>query len=60
MLPIEKTALKIGDRVVTRLVVSSDRNMDYVALKDVRAACFEPVDQRSGCEWKERLLLSNH
>lgn len=53
MLPIEKTALKTGDRVVTRLVVSSDRNMDYVALKDVRAACFEPVDQRSGCEWKE-------
>ena len=55
MIPIEQTQLKKGDKVVTRLVVTTDRNLEYVALKDLRAACFEPVDQRSGCEWKEGL-----
>ena len=53
MIPIEQTTLKKGDKVITRLVVTTDRNLDFVALKDLRAACFEPVNQRSGCEWKE-------
>jgi hypothetical protein len=53
LLPIEQTILKKGDKVITRLVVTTDRNLDFVALKDLRAACFEPVNQQSGCEWKE-------
>lgn len=53
MIPVTQTTLKTGDKVVTRLVVTADRNMDFVALKDLRAACFEPVDQRSGSQWKE-------
>ncbi len=53
MIPIEKVVLKIGDKVITRLVVTVDRDMEYVALKDLRAACFEPFEQRSGCVWKE-------
>ncbi|MGB4415067.1 MAG: alpha-2-macroglobulin family protein [Paludibacter sp.] len=53
MQPIEQTKLVKGDKVVTRLVITTDRNLEFVALKDLRASCFEPVDQRSGCEWKE-------
>ncbi|MDD3320804.1 MAG: alpha-2-macroglobulin family protein [Paludibacter sp.] len=53
MIPIEQTTLLKGDKVITRLVVTTDRNLEFVTLKDLRAACFEPVDQRSGCEWKE-------
>jgi len=53
MTPIEDVQLKVGDKVITRLVVTVDRDMEYVALKDLRAACFEPVNQRSGCIWKE-------
>lgn len=53
MLPIDKVALKKGDKVITRLVVSVDRDLEYVALKDLRAACLEPVVQQSGCVWKE-------
>jgi len=53
MLPIEQTKLVKGDKVITRLVVTTDRNLEFVALKDLRASCFEPVDQRSGCQWKE-------
>jgi len=55
MCPIEKVVLKVGDKVITRLVVTVDRDMEYVALKDLRAACFEPVVQRSGYVWKENV-----
>jgi len=55
MLPIEQTKVVKGDKVITRLVITSDRNMEFVALKGLRAACFEPVDQLSGCLWKEGL-----
>jgi hypothetical protein len=53
LLPIEQTELKKGDKVITRLVITTDRNLEFVALKDLRASCFEPVNQLSGCEWKE-------
>ena len=53
MLPIEQARLVKGDKVITRLVVTTDRNLEYVSLKDLRASCFEPVNQLSGCEWKE-------
>ena len=43
-----ETRLSVGDVVVTRLVLSLDRAMDFVQLKDSRAACFEPVNALSG------------
>ncbi len=55
MIPIEQTAMVKGDKIITRLVVTTDRDLEFVALKDLRASCFEPVNQRSGCEWKERV-----
>jgi len=51
----DTTRLKAGDKLTVRLVVSSDRDMEYVALTDQRAACLEPVEPLSGCRWKERL-----
>lgn len=53
MIPIEQTEIKKGSKVITRLVVTTDRNLEFVALKDLRAACFEPVNQLSGYEWKQ-------
>ncbi|MCE5331547.1 MAG: hypothetical protein LLF95_05335 [Bacteroidales bacterium] len=55
MLPIEQTKLVKGDKVITRLVITTDRNLEFVALKDLRASCFEPVNQHSGCAWKENV-----
>ncbi|MEG1544158.1 MAG: alpha-2-macroglobulin family protein [Tannerellaceae bacterium] len=49
------TPLCIGDKVVVRLTLSSDREMDYVALKDQRAGCFEPSGQLSGYEYRNGL-----
>lgn len=48
-------ALHTGDKVVVRLVIRSDREMHFVALKDLRAGCFEPADVLSGVEFREGL-----
>ena len=46
-----KTTLKVGDKVVTRITIRVDRDMDFVQLKDQRAACFEPLESLSGYRW---------
>lgn len=45
------TSLKVGDRVKVRLTIEADHDYDYVQLIDKRAACMEPVNQRSGYHW---------
>ena len=57
LVPItEKEPIKVGDKVTVRLTVRTDRDMEFVALKDMRASCFEPVDQLSGVQWKQGLM----
>ena len=41
-------ALNVGDRLRIRIELSCDRNLEYVQLKDMRAASFEPVSTRAG------------
>ncbi len=48
--------LKIGDQVTVRLTVRTDRDMEFVLLKDMRASCFESADQLSGTQWKQGLI----
>ncbi|MBP6025613.1 alpha-2-macroglobulin family protein [Ferruginibacter sp.] len=36
--------LKIGDKVKVRIELKVDRDMEYVHMKDMRAACMEPVN----------------
>jgi uncharacterized protein YfaS (alpha-2-macroglobulin family) len=50
-----QNTLKIGDLVTVRLIVSSKEDLDYVHLKDRRAACFEPTTVLSGYEYSGRL-----
>ena len=52
----EEEPLKVGDKVVVRLVVRTDRDMEFVQLKDMRAACFEPVSSRSGVVWQDKAI----
>lgn len=40
--------LNVGDKLVVRITLRTDRDMDYVSLKDQRASCLEPVTQLSG------------
>lgn len=44
----ENSPLKIGDKVVMRLTVRVNNDMEFVQLKDMRAPCFEPVETISG------------
>lgn len=46
-------SLKRGDRLTVCLTVKADRDMDFVEVKDERAACLEPVDVLSGYRWKD-------
>ncbi|HVZ25733.1 MAG TPA: hypothetical protein VG842_06760, partial [Sediminibacterium sp.] len=48
----EQTVWKPGDKLVTRLHLQSDRDLDYVHLKDLRASCLEPENILSGYQWK--------
>ena len=50
-----KAMLHVGDRLTVRLTFRTDRDMDFVSLKDERAACMEPVQQLSGYAWKNGL-----
>lgn len=51
----ENSPLKIGDKVTVRMILNTDRNMEFIHLKDMRAAGFEPVDVLSGYQWKNNL-----
>ena len=47
--------LHVGDKLVVRLVISTDRDMEYVHLKDLRASGTEPLNVISGYNWKGSL-----
>ena len=40
--------LKVGDKVRVRITIVADRDYDFVAVQDKRAACLQPVLQLSG------------
>ncbi len=50
-----ETPLKIGDKVTVRMILNTDRNMEFIHLKDMRAAGFEPLNVLSGYQWKNNL-----
>jgi uncharacterized protein YfaS (alpha-2-macroglobulin family) len=47
--------IKIGDKITVRIEIRADRDLEYVHLKDMRAAAFEPVNALSGYKWQGRL-----
>ncbi|HEU4790110.1 MAG TPA: alpha-2-macroglobulin family protein, partial [Flavobacterium sp.] len=50
-----KNGLKIGDLVTVRLIITIKEDVEFIHLKDMRAACFEPVDVLSSYEYKDGL-----
>ncbi|QDA60909.1 alpha-2-macroglobulin family protein [Hymenobacter jejuensis] len=46
------TPLRVGDALVVRLVLRTDRDLEYVHLKDQRAAGLEPISQTSGYRYQ--------
>lgn len=48
------TSFHVGDKVKVRLIIKTNKDMDFVTITDERAACFEPVDQLSGYRSEDR------
>ncbi|GLU55788.1 alpha-2-macroglobulin family protein [Dyadobacter frigoris] len=44
--------LHVGDKINVRIELRADRDMEYVHMKDLRAAAFEPVNVLSGYQWQ--------
>ncbi|NJX14798.1 alpha-2-macroglobulin family protein [Tamlana crocina] len=51
----ENTHLKVGDLVRVRIELRSDRNMEFIHMKDMRAAGLEPVNVISKYKWQDGL-----
>jgi len=49
---IGKRGLSIGDKVIVRIELRVDRDMEYVHMKDMRAAALEPVNVISGYKYQ--------
>lgn len=41
-----------GDRIIVRLMIQSDRDMEFIHLKDMRASGLEPVNVLSGMKYQ--------
>lgn len=50
--PLSGAELQPGDVVVTSLTVESDRDVDFVQIKDLRPAALEPVEVLSEYDWR--------
>lgn len=42
---------QVGEKVKVTLIITADRDYDFVQITDKRAACLEPVNQKSGYQW---------
>jgi len=49
------TPLKVGDKVTVRMILNTDRAMEFIHIKDMRAAGFEPLNVLSGYQWNNSL-----
>jgi uncharacterized protein YfaS (alpha-2-macroglobulin family) len=52
---VRKANLRVGDEVVVRLELRSDRDMEFVHLKDDRGSGLEPVEVLSQYRWQDGL-----
>ncbi len=51
----DTTHLKPGDLIKARIELRVDRDMEYVHMKDMRAAGFEPINVLSEYKWQDNL-----
>lgn len=47
--------VKVGDKVKVKITFENSQDMEFVYLKDLRGACFEPTEQLSRYHWNDGL-----
>ncbi|MBD5241048.1 MAG: hypothetical protein HDS59_03080 [Barnesiella sp.] len=55
--PTSTDSLKVGDKVKITLTIKSEAAIDYLAITDNRAACFEPVEQTPAPIWSDGICF---
>ena len=50
-----ETPLKVGDKLTVKITFTSQQDMSFVFVKDLRAAGFEPIEQISRYEYNDRM-----
>ncbi len=50
-----ETELKLGQKVIIRLEITAEKDMEFIHIKDMLAATFEPVDVLSGYKYQNNL-----
>lgn len=53
LVPINDTEIKVGDKIVVNLTFEASQDMEFVFLKDLRAACLEPTNQMSNYKYSD-------
>ena len=53
-----KAQAKVGEKVKVTLIITADRDYDFVKIVDKRAACLEPVNQLSCYQWGMECYVS--
>lgn len=51
----DNATLQVGDKVIIQVVLKSDRDMEYLHLKDMRASTMEPLNVLSSYKWQDGL-----
>ncbi|MFT5673955.1 MAG: hypothetical protein ACI9JT_002611 [Polaribacter sp.] len=51
----KNTPLKVGDLITVRIELRSDRNMEFIHMKDMRASGVEPINVLSKYKWQDNL-----
>ncbi|MGY8910138.1 MAG: alpha-2-macroglobulin family protein, partial [Flavobacteriales bacterium] len=51
----KNTQLKVGDLITVRIELRSDRDMEFIHLKDMRASGVEPINVLSTYKWQDNL-----
>lgn len=52
---MENVPIKVGDKIKVRIILRSDRDMEYLHMKDLRASGLEPVNVLSGYRYQDGL-----
>jgi uncharacterized protein YfaS (alpha-2-macroglobulin family) len=52
---VNKGSAKIGDKIIVRIELRVDRDMEYVHMKDMRASGFEPINVISTYKYQDGL-----
>ncbi|QNM84279.1 carboxypeptidase-like regulatory domain-containing protein [Polaribacter pectinis] len=51
----KNTNLKVGDLITVRIELRSDRDMEFIHMKDMRASGVEPINVLSKYKWQDNL-----